>query len=163
MIVRLVIACSLAFVVAVATAGIWTTSPAAVDPVRPPVAQVPDEEVADFMKIKLAAINAAMEAAANGDFEGVDRAGFELSQLSKAAAWKRQADATYQQDTADFVAAAEFLQRMARDEDEEGVTAAYAAVATSCLVCHRHARRPAVASLSKPATAPITVAVLGSL
>lgn len=154
--------------IAVATAGVctafwWQIAEAAnenrVSKTIPPV-QPPDEEIADFMKIKLQSVNAAMEAAADNDFDAVQRASLELVQLSKQAAWARQSDATYQQDTADFVSAAEFLLRMAQAEDSQGVTAAYAAVATSCLDCHTHARRPKVAALETQTSAGFEVAKL---
>ena len=107
--------------------------------------QPPKDDIAGFMKIKLAAINAAMESAANDDFDEVQKAAGELYLLSKQASWQRQSDATYLQDTADFVAAAEFMMRMAESQDPQGVAASYGAVSASCLACHRHVRAPKIA------------------
>jgi hypothetical protein len=105
----------------------------------------PEEGLHDFMKAKLAAINAAMEAAANDDYPAVERAGLDLIQLSKQAAWNRHANAAYLQDTADFVESAEFMMRMAHAEDSQGVASSFGAVSTCCLNCHRHVRSPKVA------------------
>ena len=109
--------------------------------------QNPDEEVSDFMALKLTTLNSAMKAAAHDDFKAVREAGEELIQLSRQAAWMRMSDSRYQQDTVDFVDNAEFLIRMAKDKDVQGTSAAYSAVATSCLECHRHARRAKIAGI----------------
>ena len=104
-----------------------------------------DEPVQDFMKIKLAAINAAMEAAATNDYTAVEKAGLDLIQLSRQVAWQQRANAAYLQDTADFVAAARYMVRMAQAEDSQGIAQSYGAVAVSCLNCHRHVRAPKIA------------------
>ena len=108
-----------------------------------------DEQVSDFMTSKLTTLNSAMQAAANDDYKALQQAGEDLIQLSRQAAWKRMSDASYQQDTVDFVDNVEFLIRMAKDKDAQGIPAAYSAVATSCLECHRHARRAKVASTER--------------
>lgn len=110
----------------------------------------PEEGLRDFMKSKLAAINSAMEAAATDNYAAVERAGLDLIQLSKQAAWNRHANAAYLQDTADFVRSAEFMMRMAHAEDPDGVAASFGAVSTSCLNCHRHVRSPKVAAFGVP-------------
>ncbi len=106
---------------------------------------VVDESLEDFMKSKLTAINGAMASAARDDYNAVEKAGMDLIQLSKQASWKQRANAAYIQDTADFVAAAEYMVRMAREEDSLGVANSYSAVATCCLTCHRHVRAPRLA------------------
>lgn len=103
-------------------------------------------DVKDFMSRKLAAINAAMDAAARDDYDAVESAGFELIQLSKDAAWSRRANSAYLQDTADFVQSARFMMRMAQQKDAQGVASSYAAVSACCLNCHRHTRNPKVAA-----------------
>lgn len=117
----------------------------------------PEEGLRDFMKSKLAAINSAMEAAATDDYTAVERAGLDLIQLSKQAAWNRHANAAYLQDTADFVRSAEFMMRMAHAEDPDGVAASFAAVSTCCLNCHRHVRSPKVAAFGGPEETVIAV------
>lgn len=123
------------------------------------VVQPPREELEDFMKSKLAALNAAMESASTDDYVAVERAGKDLIQLSKQASWKRRASGPYTQDTADFVQAAEFMVRMAQAQDSQGVASSYGAVAACCLNCHRHVRAPLVA-VTDPADAPAGVAAL---
>ncbi|MEQ9409096.1 MAG: hypothetical protein RIK87_15280 [Fuerstiella sp.] len=130
-----------------AAAGSWLIRPMATSYAAQPPA---DEKTEDFMKIKLEAINAAMASAATDDYEAVAKAGWELVELSRQAAWHQRASATYLQDTADFVEAAEFMVRMARAEDSQGVAESYGAVAASCLACHRHVRQPKIA-LAAPA------------
>ena len=112
----------------------------------------PKEGIEDFMKIKLEAINAAMEAAATDDYVSVEKAGMDLIQLSRQVSWKRRANAAYLQDTADFVQAAEFMIRMAQVKDSQGVAHSYGAVAACCLNCHRHVRTPKVVTSDSAAS-----------
>jgi len=105
----------------------------------------PAEGLEDFMKAKLLAIDAAMESASTDNFTGVARAGIDLIQLSKQAAWNQHENATYLQDTADFVDATQFMIRMAHAQDRQGVASSFGAVSACCLDCHRHVRSPKVA------------------
>lgn len=120
----------------------------------------PDEGHKDFMKAKLGAISAAMEAASTDNFSAVEQAGMDLIQLSKQAAWNRHANAAYLQDTADFVQSAKFMMRMAAAEDSQGVASSFGAVANACFNCHRHVRSPKVAlNFDRPTNAVASVTV----
>ena len=110
----------------------------------------PEAGLDQFMQKKLRTIHVAMAAAAKDDFQGVEKAGLDLIQLSKDAAWNRRANAEYLQDTTDFIASARFMIRMAESEDTLGVASSYSAVSTCCLNCHRHVRSPKVAGNLDP-------------
>lgn len=107
----------------------------------PPVA---DEK--EFMQSKLAALNRSMGAVAIDDFAAIERSGKELIDLSKQESWQQRSSPAYLQDTADFVAAAEYLIRAAGANDPQAVAHGYTAVVHSCLNCHRRVRTPKVAA-----------------
>lgn len=100
-----------------------------------------------FMARKLVAAQRTLEAIAKDDFESVSRLTTEMIDLSKHEAWERMASARFVQDTADFVSAAEFLQRMANAQDPEGVSLGFTRLTSSCTTCHGHIRKAAVADL----------------
>ena len=52
------------------------------------------------------------------------------------------------QDTADFLAAVEFMDRMAEARDSDGASLGFVRLTMSCANCHRHMRTPSVAELN---------------
>ena len=102
-------------------------------------------DVHALMEKKLKAAQLAVEGVMKNDFEMVQESSAMMVELSRQAAWKQLASPSYIQDTADFVAAAEFLSRMAEAKDAEGVTLGFMKLTLNCSVCHQHVRTPRVA------------------
>ena len=102
-------------------------------------------DIEDFMARKLKAAQRTLEAVMTDQFEDIKNQSAELMDLSRHAAWKQLASSTYIQDTADFVATAEFLHRMAEAKDSTGVSLGYAKLVQSCAACHQHVRAPRIA------------------
>lgn len=112
------------------------------------ISSPPDKaDVEKFMELKLKAAQRTMQAVMVNDFQLIRDECSAMVDLSRHAAWKQMASPVYIQDTADFVGAAEFLQKMASAEDSEGVSLAFARLTTTCTHCHLHVRTPRVASL----------------
>ncbi len=105
-------------------------------------------DVEKFMEQKLKAAQRTMQAVMVNDFQLIRDECSAMVDLSRHAAWKQMASPVYIQDTADFVDAAEFLQKMATAEDSEGVSLAFARLTTTCTHCHLHVRTPRVARLN---------------
>ena len=68
-----------------------------------------------------------------------------MSDLSRHEVWERMASSRFVQDTADFVTATEFLDRMAEAEDTEGVSLGFMRLTMTCANCHAHVRSSSVA------------------
>lgn len=98
-----------------------------------------------FMARKLAAAQRALEGVSRGDFELIRKSSAEMSDLSRHEVWERMASARFVQDTADFVTATEFLDRMAEAEDTEGVSLGFMRLTMTCANCHAHVRSSSVA------------------
>lgn len=114
--------------------------------VQDEIAAPPDERAMEkFMARKLAAAQRALEGVSRGDFELIRTASAEMSDLSRHEVWERMASARFVQDTADFVTATEFLDRMAEAEDTEGVSLGFMRLTMTCANCHAHVRSSNVA------------------
>lgn len=114
--------------------------------VKDEIAAPPDERAMEkFMARKLAAAQRALEGVSKGDFELIRKSSAEMSDLSRHEVWERMASARFVQDTADFVTATEFLDRMAEAEDTEGVSLGFMRLTMTCANCHAHVRSSSVA------------------
>ena len=114
------------------------------------IAAPPDKKVMEkFMTLKLAAAQRALEGVAREDHELIQKASAEMIELSRQAAWEQMASYRFVQDTTDFVAAAEFLSRMADTEDDEGTSLGFMRLTMTCANCHRHVRTASVAQLDR--------------
>ena len=102
----------------------------------------------EFMKQKLAAAQGALEAVAREDFEQLHQVSLQMIELSHKEIWEQMASPRFVQDTVDFVAAVEFMDRMGTANDAEGVTLGFARLMMACAECHRHMRTPTVAGLN---------------
>ncbi len=100
------------------------------------------------MKQKLAAAQGALEAVAREDFEQLHQVSLQMIELSHKEIWEQMASPRFVQDTVDFVAAVEFMDRMGTANDAEGVTLGFARLMMACAECHRHMRTPTVAGLN---------------
>lgn len=99
----------------------------------------------ELMKQKLTAAQNALAAVSREDFEQLHDIATQLIALSHKEIWEQMASPRFVQDTADFVAAVEFLDRMAGAHDVDGVNLAFVRLTMSCADCHRHMRTPTVA------------------
>lgn len=98
-----------------------------------------------FMARKLTAAQKALEGVAREDYEQIRKMSAEMIDLSRHEAWERMASARFVQDTADFVTAVEFLDRMADTKDAEGVSLGFMRMTMTCTNCHAHVRTSSVA------------------
>jgi hypothetical protein len=114
------------------------------------IAAPPDKKSMEkFMALKLAAAQRALEGVSREDHEMIQKATAEMIELSRQAAWGQMASYRYVQDTTDFVAAAEFLSRMADAKDPEGTSLGFMRLTMTCTNCHRHVRTASVAKLDE--------------
>lgn len=121
--------------------GGWTSAA-----VQDEIAAPADERVMEkFMARKLAAAQRALDGVSRGDFELIRKSCAEMSDLSRHEVWERMASARFVQDTADFVTATEFLDRMAEAEDSEGVSLGFMRLTMTCANCHAHVRSSSIA------------------
>lgn len=114
------------------------------------IAAPPDKSAMEnFMARKLAAAQKALEGVAREDFEQIQAMTNEMIDLSRHEAWERMASARFVQDTADFVTAAEFLDRMAEAKDAEGTSLGFVRLTLTCANCHSHVRSSNVAKIDR--------------
>jgi cytochrome c556 len=113
------------------------------------VARPQRQDIEQFMARKLKAAQLTLEGVMTNRFQQIQDNASEMVALSRDAAWKQMASPSYIQDTADFVSAAEYLNRVAAAEDAEGTIMAFNRVTACCANCHQHVRTPRVASLQR--------------
>ena len=101
----------------------------------------------ELMQQKLAAAQGALEAVTREDYEQLRKTASEMIALSHKEVWERMASPRFVQDTADFAAAVEFMDRMATARDAEGISLGFVRVTMTCAECHRHIRAPKIAGL----------------
>jgi len=140
-------------VLMIVAAAIVTLKPSAVKTsaaAQVEIAAPPDKKVMEkFMARKLAAAQRALEGVTREDHELIQKATTEMIELSRQAAWEQMASYRFVQDTTDFVAAAEFLSRMADAKDAEGTSLGFMRLTMTCTNCHRHVRTDSVAELDE--------------
>jgi hypothetical protein len=112
------------------------------------IAAPPDKKMMEkFMTRKLAGAQHALEGVSRDDHAMIQKATAEMIELSRQAAWEQMASYRFVQDTTDFVAAAEFLSRMAVAKDAEGTSLGFMRLTMTCTNCHNHVRTASVAKL----------------
>jgi len=126
-------------------------SSTASESVQDEIAAPPSKAAMDeLMRQKLTAAQGALEAVSREDFEQLHQVSLQMIALSHKEIWEQMASPRFVQDTADFVAAVEFMDRMATANDAEGATLGFARLTMACAECHRHMRTPTVAGLNLP-------------
>jgi hypothetical protein len=151
--------CSLVtLMVSSAVIAIWAPAPPSLlASQRDDIAAPPDKSVMEkFMAKKLAAAQKTLEGIAKEDFELIRKMSVEMIALSRQEAWEAMASARFVQDTADFVTAAEFLDRMAEDKDPEGTSLGFMRLTMTCTNCHAHVRSARVAD-HRPQLKPASI------
>ncbi len=88
-------------------------SPTSLEPVQDEIAAPPSKAAMDeLMKQKLSAAQGALEAVSREDYEQLHDMSLQLIALSHKEVWEQMASPRFVQDTADFVAAVEFMDRI---------------------------------------------------
>lgn len=116
--------------VVAATAGIGAEEPAAPRP----------DEVAPFMRAKLAHAQDVLEGLSLGDFAAIRRGAQELALASQAASWQVLQTVEYARQSAEFRRSCESLKNAAREENLDGATLAWMEVTMKCVQCHKYVR-----------------------
>ncbi len=120
-----------------------------VEPSQDQIAAPPSKAAMDeLMKQKLAAAQSALAAVSRDDFEQLHEVAVQMVALSHKEVWEQMASPRFVQDTADFLAAVEFMDRMAAARDADGANLGFVRLTMSCANCHRHMRTPSVAELN---------------
>jgi hypothetical protein len=115
-------------------------------PAQDEIAAPPDKRsMENLMRQKLVAAKTVLEGISRQDHGMVQESAARMIELSRLEAWERMASPRFVQDTADFVAAAEFLSRMAESRDSDGEDLGFLRLTMTCADCHRHVRGTAVA------------------
>ncbi len=99
------------------------------------------------MKQKLIAAQGALEAVSRDDFEQLHNVATQMIALSHKEICEQMSSPRFVQDTADFLAAVEFMDRMAEARDADGANLGFVRLTMSCANCHRHMRTATVAEL----------------
>jgi hypothetical protein len=121
-------------------------SPAFAEALQDQIAAPPSKVAMDeLMKQKLTAAQGALEAISRDDFEQLHNVATQMIALSHKEIWEQMASPRFVQDTADFLAAVEFMDRMAEARDADGANLGFVRLTMSCANCHRHMRSPKVA------------------
>ena len=124
-------------------------SPAVAEPLQDQIAAPPSKAAMDeLMKQKLAAAQGALEAVSKDDFDQLHQVATQMIALSHKEIWEQMASPRFVQDTADFLAAVEYLDRMADARDSDGANLGFVRLTMTCANCHRHMRTPSVAGLN---------------
>lgn len=124
-------------------------SPTFAEPLQDQIAAPPSKVAMDeLMKQKLAAAQGALEAISQDDFEQLHEVATQMIALSHKEVWEQMASPRFVQDTADFLAAVEFMDRMAAARDADGASLAFVRLTMTCANCHRHMRTASVADLN---------------
>ena len=127
----------------IAFSGIATSSAVQDEIAAPPESKA----MKQFMARKLAAAQRTLDGLARDDFELIGEMTTEMIDLSRHEAWERMASPRFVQDTVDFIAASEFLKRMAESKDSEGIALGFMRLTMTCTNCHSHVRTAMVARL----------------
>ncbi len=134
-----------AFIAVYGASGVATSKPMQ-DEIAAPVNQ---DAIEKLMARKLSAAQRTLEGVAREDFARIRETTSQMIELSRLEAWERMASPRFVQDTVDFVAAAEFLNRMAVAADSEGTSLGFVRLTMTCTNCHSHVRASKVAQLDR--------------
>lgn len=101
--------------------------------------EAPDQ-VADFMRAKLAHATDVLEGLAVEDYEMLAKAAQDLALASQASSWQVLQTDEYARQSADFRRACITLRDAAKDKNLDAATLAWMDVTMSCVQCHRYVR-----------------------
>jgi DNA-binding LytR/AlgR family response regulator len=108
-------------------------------PAADPPATEPDQ-VAAFMRAKLAHSQNVLEGLAVEDYDLIDKGAQQLSLASEAASWQVLQTEDYARQSADFRRSCDSLRKAARDHNLDGAALAWMEVTMKCVQCHKYVR-----------------------
>jgi cytochrome c556 len=123
-----------ASVLVVVTAGLAVSRLTAADS-----AVVPDQ-VAGFMRAKLAHSQNVLEGLAIEDFDLIDKGAQQLSLASEDASWQVLQTEDYARQSADFRRSCDSLRKAAKAKNLDGAALAWMEVTMKCVQCHKYVR-----------------------
>ena len=119
---------------AVVAAGFAVSRLTAADP-----AVLPDQ-VAGFMRAKLAHSQNVLEGLTVEDFDLIDKGAQQLSLASDDASWQVLQTEDYARQSADFRRSCDSLRKAAKAQNLDGAALAWREVTMKCVQCHKYVR-----------------------
>ena len=104
-----------------------------------PPTVVPDQ-VASFMRAKLAHSQNVLEGLAVEDFDLIDKGAQQLSLASEDASWQVLQTEDYARQSADFRRSCDSLRKAAKAKNLDGAALAWMEVTMKCVQCHKYVR-----------------------
>ena len=98
------------------------------------------DQVAPFMRVKLAHSQDVLEGLAVEDFDLIDRGAQQLSLTSEDASWQVLQTEDYARMSADFRRSCDRLREAARAKNLDGAALAWMEVTMKCVQCHKYVR-----------------------
>jgi len=111
-----------------------TTMPAAQQAATKP------DQVAGFMRAKLAHSQLVLEGLAVEDYDLIDRGAQELSLASQDASWQVLQTEDYARQSAEFRRSCDSLRTAAKGRNLDGAALAWMEVTMKCVQCHKYVR-----------------------
>ena len=123
-------------------AGIVVLAVAAVTGSRPTVDEstTRPDQVAVFMRAKLAHSQNVLEGLAIEDYDLIDKGAQELSLASEDASWQVLQTEDYARQSADFRRSCDSLRKAAKSHNLDGAALAWMEVTMKCVQCHKYVR-----------------------
>ena len=123
-------------------AGIVVLAVAAVTGPRPTAAEstTRPDQVAVFMRAKLAHSQNVLEGLAIEDYDLIDKGAQELSLASEDASWQVLQTEDYARQSADFRRSCDSLRKAAKSHNLDGAALAWMEVTMKCVQCHKYVR-----------------------
>jgi hypothetical protein len=128
---------------ACAIAAMWWVSGGGPAVLRQAVAAeqaVEPDQVAVFMRAKLAHSQDVLEGLSLADFGLIAKGAQELSLASQASSWQVLQTEDYARHSAEFRRSCDTLRRAASEENLDGALVAWMEVTMKCVQCHRYVR-----------------------
>lgn len=98
------------------------------------------DQVATFMRAKLAHSQDVLEGLAIEDFALIDKGAQQLSLASEDASWQVLQTEDYARQSAEFRRSCDSLRKAAKDENLDGAALAWMEVTMKCVQCHKYVR-----------------------
>ena len=123
-------------------AGIVVLAVAAVTGSRPTANEstTRPDQVAVFMRAKLAHSQNVLEGLAVEDYDLIDKGAQELSLASEDASWQVLQTEDYARQSADFRRSCDSLRKAAKSHNLDGAALAWMEVTMKCVQCHKYVR-----------------------
>jgi cytochrome c556 len=98
------------------------------------------DQVAVFMRAKLAHSQNVLEGLAVEDYDLIDKGAQELSLASEDASWQVLQTEDYARQSADFRRSCDSLRKAAKSRNLDGAALAWMEVTMKCVQCHKYVR-----------------------